>query len=274
MDEDPWANAHSPRSAPSSPVPAAPRVSAESPASPLAGRVSESTYRSSEARRGDEDEDDSDGDLGRPSSPRASILDARSSAELSGDVARLSVEGKAKEEPEDEAEDNEDEIGSSLSTPNEPPKPAGEVDDFDDVPFDDEPVPEPDAIFSPPPALAPPIGLSSDFSSDPLDSSSNPFAADSPDPFATSSDPFASSSDPSAPESRDTFASPPADGGFDDFDDFDAPAPAADFGDDEGFGDFGDFEDADFDAAPAPAAPAPARTPVPQEPRWVSARVV
>ncbi|BEJ14370.1 hypothetical protein CspHIS471_0401370 [Cutaneotrichosporon sp. HIS471] len=64
-----------------------------------------------------------------------------------------------------------------------------------------------------------------------------------------------------SPHVMDDLAAAPADD-FDDFDDFDDPAPA-DFGGDE-FGDFGDFGDADV--APMPAAPAPA--PAPVEVRW------
>lgn len=266
MDEDPWANAQSPRTAspalsglgsPRSATAASPRASGE--------RVSTSSPR----RVLGWGEDDDEGDLGRPStSSRTGGL----GSPLAAEVSQLSVEQtetEAKEEVEEKSEEakeeeDKDEDQKDASAPPSPraASPAAKADEFDDVPFDDEPA-APSLTLAPPPD----------------------FSGDTPDPFAPaddSRDVFASTADDSqdafataADDSQDAFASTADDdtGGFDDFDDFDEPAATADFGDDDAFGDFGDFEDADL--AEAPAAPVSEPTPAAstsafQEPRWVS----
>lgn len=95
--------------------------------------------------------------------------------------------------------------------------------------------------------------------------------------LADPADPFAASSSPVRLAEPSIDAAVNAQGGMDDFDEFDEPASGGPSGaalgdegmDDEGFGDFGDFEEGDFEEAVA-VAPNPIPPQVPADTSWVS----
>ncbi|KLT41763.1 hypothetical protein CC85DRAFT_286167 [Cutaneotrichosporon oleaginosum] len=264
MDDDPWADAQSPRSG----TPA--RPSAELRPSSEAPRLS-GDARSTMSGTID------DGDLGSPSTKSS---DVRNSVDTGAKNISPSPP-RSPSSPTSKRDDTDDSASPFKSSTD----PFADSDPYAD-PYSEtadpfalssterapslEPFEEDDdqEFLSPMPTAAEAFGSPTRDES----GEGEVMASSTKSPRASTSSPPAqptADEDFASPSSAADFVSPPpaADDGFDDFDDFDAPAAPADFGDDE-FGDFGDFGDADVaPMAAAPPAPAPAPT-APPEPRW------